>query len=151
MNIVLDEFDSMIPINNFDNLIGYARSLKIRFTVTIRSYIHLYNMYQKEKAEVLKLCFGNTMFLLSEDIYTLDEIVKMCGNRIFNGKVEPLVTVEELKILNYFEAIVILPRLMPIKTKLVPDYQIDYNYEFVKCDFPKREIKETNVFTYKKS
>ena len=33
---------------------------------------------------------------------------------------------EELKLLNNFEAIILIPRVYPIKTKLLPDYKIDW-------------------------
>ena len=148
-NILLDEFDAMVPIKNFSALITYCRSIKIKLAVTIRSYIHLSNMYSKEEAEILKMCFGNLVYLLSDDIYTLEEISKYCGNTLVDNKVERLVTVEDLKTINTFEAIVIIPRMMPFKTKLLPDYQIDWGIEFPKIEIPERTQKEIKYFEEK--
>ena len=148
-NILLDEFDAMVPIRNFSSLITYCRSIKIKLAVTIRSYIHLSNMYSKEEAEILKMCFGNLVYLLSDDIYTLEEISKYCGNTLVDNKLERLVTVEDLKTIKTFEAIVIIPRMMPFKTKLLPDYQIDWGINFPKIDIPKRTQKEIKYFEEK--
>ncbi len=150
MNILLDEFDAMVPIKNFSALISYCRSIKIKLAVTIRSYIHLKNMYSKEEAEILKMCFGNLVYLLSDDIYTLEEISNYCGNTFVNNKLEKLVTVEDLKTINTFEAIVIVPRMMPFKTKLLPDYEIDWGVEFNEIDIPVRTQKEINYYEEKK-
>ena len=139
----------MVPIKNFSALITYCRSIKIKLAVTIRSYIHLSNMYSKEEAEILKMCFGNLVYLLSDDIYTLEEISKYCGNTLVDNKVERLVTVEDLKTINTFEAIVIIPRMMPFKTKLLPDYQIDWGIDFPKIDIPKRTQKEIKYYEEK--
>ena len=148
-NILLDEFDAMVPIRNFSSLITYCRSIKIKLAVTIRSYIHLSNMYSKEEAEILKMCFGNLVYLLSDDIYTLEEISKYCGNTLVDNKLERLVTIEDLKTIKTFEAIVIIPRMMPFKTKLLPDYQIDWGINFPKIDIPKRTQKEIKYFEEK--
>ena len=53
----------------------------------------------------------------------------MCGNQEVKGQVKPLITVEELKVMKQFEAIVLIPRMMPYKTKLLPDYKIDWNLD----------------------
>ena len=148
-NILLDEFDSMVPIKNFSSLITYCRSIKIKLVVTVRSYIHLKNMYSEEESEILKMCFGNLIYLLSDDIYTLEEISKYCGNTMNNNILEPLITVEDLKTINPFEAIIIIPRMMPFKTKLLPDYQIDWGIEFKEINIPERIPKETLIYEEK--
>lgn len=143
LNILLDEFDSMVPIKDFARIVEFCRAIKIRITVTIRSFIHLYNMYTKEDAEILKLCFGNIIYLLSDDIYTLDEISKLCGN---TEDGTPLITIEDLKTLKMFESIVLMKRVMPIKTKLIPDYKINYNLDLKKCSMEKRKENTCNVY-----
>lgn len=149
-NILLDEFDSMVPIRNFAKLLGYCRSMNIKITVTIQSYIHLMNMYKKEETEILKMCFGNIIYLLSEDIYTLEEISKYCGNVVENNKIKPLITVEELKTINVFEAIILMTRMMPIRTKLLPDYKIEWGYEEVPAEIPERKENNTQIYTLEK-
>lgn len=138
-NILLDEFDSMVPIRDFSRMIESCRSLSVRITVTIRSYVHLCSMYSKEEAEILKMCFGNFVYLLSDDIYTLEEISKYCGMQMVQNQLVPLVTIEDLKMINPFEGIVIMPRTMPFKTKFLPDYQIDWGMKFLEEGLPKRK------------
>lgn len=139
MNIILDEFDSMLPILNFAKVIVYARSIRIKITVVIKSYLDLINSYGKENAELIKSCFPTIIYLLSQDMYTLEEISKMCGNTEINGKIRPLITEEELKVLKTFEAIILIPRMMPYKTTLLPDYKIAWNLEKETLEIPKRK------------
>ena len=68
------------------------------------------------------MAIGNTIFLLASDIDTLEMISKACGRSDENSS---LITVEELKVLDTFEAIILTSRMYPIKTKLLPYYQMD--------------------------
>lgn len=146
LNMLLDEFDSLIPIKDFALKLNYCRSINIRVTVAILSFVHLANMYSKEDVEILKMCFGNTIYLLSEDIYTLEEISKNCGTHLVDGVEEPLISVPELKTLNYFEAIILTPRTMPFRTKMLPDYQIDWGYEVKNKTIPIRTVNEIKIY-----
>ena len=149
LNIILDEFDSMLPIKNFARVIEYARSIRIRFTVVIKSYIDLTNMYGKENTEIIKSCFPILIYLLSTDIYTLEEISKMCGNQEVSGIVRPLITVEELKVMKIFEAIVLIPRMMPYRTTLLPDWKMNWNLEKKDSNLPTRTIPEIKIYEKK--
>ncbi|MBQ4634725.1 MAG: hypothetical protein IJB71_05200 [Bacilli bacterium] len=42
-----------------------------------------------------------------------------CGKTNENGLIKSLISVEELKTLKLFEAIILMPRIMPIKTMLL--------------------------------
>lgn len=149
LNILLDEFDLMLPIKNFAKVINYSRSIGIRFTVVIRSYIDLINVYGKESTEMIKSCFPILIYLLSTDIYTLEEISKMCGNKEVSGKVRPLITIEELKVIKAFEAIVLIPRMMPYKAKFLPDFKMNWNLNKKTIEIPEREIKKIDIFELK--
>ena len=142
INLLLDEFDSMVPIKDFSKVINYSQSLNIRFTITINSYAHLNYMYKEDEANLLKYCFGNIFYLLSEDINTLEEISKYCGSTK-NGS---LVTVEELKALEPFDAVINMMRMMPIKSSLLPDYKINWGYEDKKEEIPIRKLNEVIIF-----
>ena len=83
------------------------------------------------------MCFGTIIYLLSEDIYTLEEISKYCGNQENNT---PLVTIEELKTLKPFEAIIIMTRMLPFRTQLVPNYYINWGYQEEKKELTKLVI-----------
>ena len=146
LSILLDEFDSLIPIKDFSKLIAFSRSINVRFTVVIQSYKHLETMYSKEDAEILKMCFGNIIYLLSNDIYTLEEISSYCGNQLVDGNIVPLITPEELKTMSNFESIIIMPRMMPFRTKLLPDYQTPWGYEDIPNEVPKRIENIVNNF-----
>ena len=148
-NVLLDEFECLLPIKNFGKIINYCRGMRVRFTVFIKSFIDLISTYGEENAEIIKMCFGNVVYLLANDLLTLEEVSKLCGNEMVNGNIEPLITVEELKIFNNFEAIVLIPRMMPFKTKLLPDYMIDYGYEIIKSEIPSRVDKDISIFDIK--
>lgn len=124
INFIIDEFHSLYPIKDFSKMLEYSRGLYITFTVLIRGFNDLINIYGKEETEILKMCFDNIVYLLSQDINTLEEISHLCGNTCEDGNVRPLITVEELKHIGYFEAVILMPRLMPFKTKLLPYYQM---------------------------
>ena len=142
INFLLDEFDSMVPIKDFARVINFSRSLNIIFTITINSNTHLKYMYNEENANLLKYCFGNIVYLLSEDINTLEEIAKYGGF----AKEGRLISVEELKTLSPFEAIIFMIRMMPIKTNLLPDYKIDWGYKENTEEMPKRLENDIKVF-----
>lgn len=148
LNIILDDFYNMLPIKEAANMFNYSRSLHIRYTVVIRSFNDLLNVYGKETAEILKMCFGQIIYLLSNDIYTLDEISRLCGNQEKNGKIIPLITVEELKYLDKFEAIFLIPRIMPFKTKLIPDYQIRWPFKEEKSELELRQENILDIYDY---
>jgi len=124
INIIVDDFFGLYPIKNFEKMLNYSRGINITFTLMIRGFNDLKNKYGKENTEILKLCFANIVYLLSQDIETLEEISNLCGKTCEDGVVKPLISVEELKILRVFEAIILIPRIMPIKTKLLPHYEM---------------------------
>ena len=122
LNILIDDFYYLNPIKDFDKLLSNSREKGINFTIFLRGYNDLKNAYGNNQAEIVKLCFSNTVYLLSQDIETLKEISDMCGNQSTN---KPLISVEELKTLDTFEAIVLVPRTMPIRTKYIPYFKLN--------------------------
>lgn len=152
LNIILDEFSNLLPIKNFSFLINYCRSLSIRMTVILNSYIELVNNYGKEQAEIIKYCFPNIIYLISNDDYTLQEISKLCGNTLDKktNKTIQLISKEQLKNLKPFDAIILKVRLMPIKTTLLPDYKINWPLkQEINKTFPKRTISSIKIFELK--
>ena len=122
LNIILDEFGMIKPIKNFLDILTGARSVGIRLTIVVQSILHLENVYGPKTTDFIKMAIGNTIFLLASDIDTLEMISKACGRVDENTS---LITVEELKVLDTFEAIILTNRMYPIKTKLLPYYQMD--------------------------
>ena len=85
------------------------------------------------------MCFSSIIYLYSNDLYTLEEISKLCGNvKNEKGEIEPLVTKEELRVIKRLNAIVIMNRTMPLKTELVPNWKINWGYEMIKNEIPEK-------------
>ena len=120
LNIILDEFGTIKPIKNFLDILTYSRSIGIKLTIVVQSILHLENIYGVKNTEFIRMAVGNTIYLLANDIHTLETIAKECGRSDENT---PLITIEELKVLNPFEAIIIVSRMYPIRTKILPYYQ----------------------------
>ena len=147
INVIIDEFESLCPLNNFSSLLNSSRGLNLKFTIIIKSLIDLERQYGKEDTEILKYTMGCIIYLLANDIYTLSEVCNLCGNK---GANIPLITPEELKLLQVFEAVVLMPRTLPIRTKLIPDYHIPWELEKIEKALPQRNAKEYKVFDIKK-
>ena len=146
LNVVIDEFENLIPIKDFNNMLTLARGYNIKFSVFIRSLLELRNTYGTEGAEVLKIVFGNIIYLLANDTETLENISKLCGTQQTERGSEPLISVEDLKLLNSFEAVILIPRIYPIKTKLLPDYKIDWKFSDEKVAIKERKSEEIKIF-----
>lgn len=146
VNVILDEFDTLKPIKDFSQVINYSRSININFTVLVKSYTYLKNTYGEENLEIIKLCFGNTIYLMTNDLTTLEDISKACGNK---GNNTPLVTVDDLKGLDIFEAVILLPRELPFRTKLVPDFKIDWGFECKEKELTKGNFDYIRVYNDK--
>ena len=95
------------------------------------------------------MVFGNIVYLLANDTETLEDISKLCGNQQTEKGIEPLITVEDLKLLNNFEAVILIPRINPIKSKLLPDYQIDWKFSDEKVALKEIKNKEVKTFNIK--
>ena len=132
VNIIIDEFDSLIAIKNFPEMVNYARSIGVAFTCCIQSVTNLANTYGKENTALMKLCFANIVYLYSNDINTMERVSELCG---YEAENKPLISTEELKMLEPYEAIVLIPRMMPYKTKLALDYKINWGIDFNKAEF----------------
>lgn len=122
INIILDDFFRFNKIKNFSKILTYSRSIKINFTIMVRGYNDISNVYDKEEANIIKINFANTLYLLSQDIETLIEISKLCGTA---ENKNPLMTVEELKTIKPLDAVVLTIRKMPFKTKLLPYFKMN--------------------------
>lgn len=153
-NFILDEFANMPPLKDVDSMVSAARSRDIRFTFIIQNFAQLNDVYGKEVAEVIKGNCGNWVYLISTEMAALEEISKMCGEVKSKEKDKtastPLVTVTDLQKLKLFEAIIIRLRKYPFKTKLEPDYKMDWGIERVPAKLPQRETREVQLFDVKK-
>ncbi len=149
LNIVIDDFETLVPIKDFNNMLSLARGNNIKFSIYVRSLLELRNVYGAEGTEILKMVFGNIVYLMATDAETLDEISKMCGDQQTPNGIEPLVTTKDLQLLSPFEAIILIPRINPIKTKLLPDYKIDWKFSSEMIPLKEIEKKEFKTFDLK--
>lgn len=153
-NFILDEFANMPPLKDVDSMVSAARSRDIRFTFIIQNFAQLNDVYGKEVAEVIKGNCGNWVYLISTEMAALEEISKMCGEVKSKEKEKtastPLVTVTDLQKLKLFEAIIIRLRKYPFKTKLEPDFKMDWGINRKKAVLPVREAREISLFDVKK-
>ena len=148
-NFILDEFANMPPLKDVTTMVTAARSRLIRFTFIIQNYAQLTQVYGKENAETIKgNC--NIMYLISSELQALEELSKLCGEKKSKEKDKtastPLVTVSDLQRLQKFETISLRLRTMPFKTKLVPNYEMDWGRKYDKATYPTREKREVELF-----
>lgn len=153
-NFILDEFANMPPLKDVDSMVSAARSRDIRFTFIIQNFAQLNDVYGKEVAEIIKGNCGNIIYLISTELAALEEISKMCGEVKSKEKDKtastPLVTISDLQKLKLFEAIIIRLRKNPFKTKLEPDFKMDWGMNRTEAEYPNREIKKIELFDVKK-
>ena len=152
-NFILDEFANMPPLKDVDSMVTAARSRAIRFTFIIQNYAQLNDVYGEEIAQVIKGNCGNLVYLISTELKALEEISKMCGEVKSKDKDKtastPLITVSDLQKLKLFEAIIIRWRKNPFKTKLTPDFKMDWGINFGKAVLPTRETHPVEEFDVK--
>ncbi|MBE6148442.1 MAG: DUF87 domain-containing protein [Firmicutes bacterium] len=153
-NFILDEFPNMPPLKDVDSMVTAARSRDIRFTFIIQNFAQLNDVYGEEIAQVIKGNCGNLIYLISTELKALEEISKMCGEVKSKEKDKtastPLVTVSDLQKLKLFEAIIIRWRKNPFKTKLTPDFKIDWGINYGKAKLPLRQSQKIELFDIKK-
>jgi len=150
-NFILDEFANMPPLKDVTTMVTAARSRLIRFTFIIQNYAQLTQVYGKENGETIKgNC--NITYLISSELSALEELSKLCGDKIVKvGKdkkeeTRPLVTVSDLQRLQQYETISLRLRTMPFKTKLVPNWKMDWGKNYEKATYPQREKHPVDLF-----
>ena len=146
LNFYIDDFENLKTIKDFVNVLNLSRGNNVRYNIYIKSLLELDNVYGKEYTELLKMSFGNIIYLLANDIETLQQISRLCGRIDENTS---LITEEELKTMDYFEAIIITPRMYPIKTKLLPNFNIDWKFEEKPVEQPNLEFDKVELYTMK--
>lgn len=145
-NFLIDEFANMPKFKDITTMVTAARSRGIRFTFIIQNFAQLNDTYGKEDAETIRGNCGNILYLLTGELSALEEISKLCGDKIVKvGKdkkeeTRPLITVTELQKFKQFEVLVLRFRLPPLRTHFLPFYATDYGYGKFNCDAPKEEL-----------
>ncbi len=155
-NFLLDEFANMPPLKDVTTMITAARSRQMRFTMIIQNFAQLNEVYGEQNAETIKGNAGNLIYLISTELRALEEISKMCGEvKVKSDKegkpdeTRPLITISDLQKLKMNEVIIRRLRMAPFKTKLTPDYKMNWGRVFPQADIMKinpRERREVKVF-----
>ena len=152
-NFILDEFANMPPLKDVTTMVTAARSRNMRFTFIIQNFAQLYEVYGKEQGETIKGNCGNIVYLISTELSALEEISKMCGEVKSKEKDKtsstPLVTVSDLQRLKQWETIILRLRMMPFKTRLTPNYEMDWGVSFPKAGYPSRAKQPIHIFDIK--
>ena len=152
-NFILDEFANMPPLKDVTTMVTAARSRNIRFTFIIQNFAQLYEVYGKENGETIKGNCGNIIYLISSELSALEEISKMCGEVKSKEKEKtsstPLVTVSDLQRMKMWETIVLRIRMMPFKTRLTPNFEMDWGVNYPKATYPVHEKQPVKVFDLK--
>ncbi len=140
-NFLLDEFANMPPLKDVTTMITAARSRQMRFTMIIQNFAQLNEVYGEQNAETIKGNAGNLIYLISTELKALEEISKMCGEvKVKSDKegkpdeTRPLITISDLQRLKMNEVIIRRLRMAPFKTKLTPDYKMNWGREYKKAD-----------------
>lgn len=154
-NFILDEFANMPPLKDVDAMVSAARSRDIRFTFIIQNFAQLNDVYGDNVAEIIKGNCGNLVYLISTEMKALEEISKMCGEvKVTDEKdknaTRPLITITDLQKMKLFEAIIIRLRTSPFRTKLEPDFKMEWGIERKEEDYPTRMKHEVEMFDLKK-
>ena len=152
-NFILDEFANMPPLKDVTTMITAARSRRIRFTMIIQNFAQLDSVYGKDDAETIRGNCGNIIYLITTELKALEEISKMCGE-VKSKKDDktastPLVTVSDLQRMKQYETVILRMRKQPFKTKLTPNYKLDWGYKFPDAKYPTRPKREVKTFDIK--
>ena len=160
-NFLLDEFANMPKIKDISTMVTAARSRHIKFTFIIQNFAQLDKTYGKEDAQTIRGNCINTIYLLTGELSALEEISKLCGDKIVRvGKdkkeeTRPLVTISELQRMKPDEYVLVRHRCPPYKGKLKMDYKTDFGFgvgaDFYGKDvvYPQREMGEVKTFNIK--
>lgn len=154
-NFILDEFANMPPLKDVDAMVSAARSRDIRFTFIIQNFAQLNDVYGDNVAEIIKGNCGNIVYLISTEMKALEEISKMCGEvKVTDDKdknaTRPLISITDLQKMKLFEAIIIRLRMSPFRTKLEPDFKMDWGIERIEEPYPNRVQRKVEIFDLKK-
>lgn len=145
-NFLIDEFQNMPKFKDITTMVTAARSRKIRMTMIIQNFAGLVQVYGKEDAETIRGNCGNLLYLLTGELSALEEISKLCGDKIVKvGKdkkeeTRPLITVTELQRFKMGEVLILRHRLPPLRTKIPGYYEIDFGWGKNNCNVPKAQV-----------
>ena len=143
INIILDRFTELSPIEDFHNVLSRSRALNIKFTILIDSITSLVLLYGREETLLIYNNIATIIYLYSSDGETLRKLSELAGNE---SEHNPLISAQELKTFKMFEALILHVREYPIKTKMIPDYKLPWNMDEEEIALPIRKEKELKIY-----
>lgn len=161
VNFLLDEFANMPKFKDITTMVTAARSRRIRFLFIIQNFAQIKEVYGDHDAETIRGNCGNLIYLLTGELSALEEISKLCGDKLVKvGKdkkeeTRPLVTISELQRMKDNEFVLIKHRCPPFKGKLKKDYETDFGFgkgtdHYGKnVIYPEREMTQIKTFDIK--
>ena len=161
VNFLLDEFANMPKFKDITTMVTAARSRRIRFLFIIQNFAQIKDKYGDHEAETIRGNCGNLIYLLTGELAALEEISKLCGDKIVRvGKdkkeeTRPLVTISELQRMKDDEVILIRHRCPPYKGKMKKDWESDFGFGKgsdwygKNVVYPQREMGEVKTFDIK--
>ena len=161
VNFLLDEFANMPKFKDITTMVTAARSRKIRFLFILQNFAQIKDKYGDHEAETIRGNCGNLIYLLTGELAALEEISKLCGDKLVRvGKdkkeeTRPLVTISELQRMKDDEVILIRHRCPPYKGKMKKDWESDFGFgkgaDWYGKDvvYPQREMTDIKMFDIK--
>lgn len=161
VNFLLDEFANMPKFKDITTMVTAARSRRIRFLFIIQNFAQIKEVYGDHDAETIRGNCGNLIYLLTGELSALEEISKLCGDKLVKvGKdkkeeTRPLVTISELQRMKDDEIVLIKHRCPPFKGKLKKDWETDFGFgkgtdHYGKnVVYPEREMTPIKTFDIK--
>ena len=160
-NFLVDEFANMPKFKDITTMVTAARSRHIRFTFIIQNFAQIVQTYGEQEAETIRGNCGNLIYLLTGELKALEEISKLCGDKLVRvGKdkkeeTRPLITISELQRMKMNEFILIKQRCYPFKGKIRQGFSNDFgfgkgeDYFGKNVIYPEREMTEIALFDLK--
>ena len=161
VNFLLDEFANMPKFKDITTMVTAARSRRIRFLFILQNFAQIKDKYGDHEAETIRGNCGNLIYLLTGELAALEEISKLCGDKLVKvGKdkkeeTRPLVTISELQRMKDDEIILIRHRCPPYKGKMKKDWESDFGFgkgaDWYGKDvvYPEREMTDIKMFDIK--
>ncbi len=151
-NIMFDEMGQFPSFDEITNVLTAGRSRGVRLTAVVQGFDQLDNAYGKNTAKTIKNNVMNTVYLLSGDYDTLEELSKRCGSKVTykNGRkeTERVIATDRLQNFKVGEALILRQREGPFITKMLPFNKYIFYNNLKKYELrliPKKEPKYFNL------
>lgn len=124
MNFLLEEAGNIGRISSLSRMMAAGRSRNIRTFIVLQSLKQLETIYGESEAETIRSNADLTVMYRTNDLYTLEKMSKLCGDRVSDDRVEhdscSLITPAQLASLKTGQALVILHGSIKFVTELPP-------------------------------